>query len=216
MQFVTAEEVARLVLRELEGGNTGRDVVAALDAAVTGPSYRAGVLRDVAIAELARLEAAHGEAVAYEMLGPPRLSKLLFEAHLLKRAAGGVETLIDAAAPSVSAALEAEIAAGSALRARILSIGVAILLADGRRLLRGPRLKATSAEAGWVDLTAANVARWQERLRRLRADAAASRGAAAASGDDRALLARALDGFAIGELVGWIFATEEHGRRDKG
>ena len=74
------------VLREIQGHPTGRDVVSAFDAATMGPTYRAGVLRSKALGALERLGAEHGiESVALEMLGPPRLSKLLFEAAILRR-----------------------------------------------------------------------------------------------------------------------------------
>src|SRR5881409_523327 len=42
MEFITPEEVADYAVMELEGRPTGRDVVAALDAATAGPTYRAG------------------------------------------------------------------------------------------------------------------------------------------------------------------------------
>src|SRR2546422_4057852 len=80
MEFITPEEVADYVAMELEGRPTGRDVVAALDAATAGPTYRAGMLRASALARLRSLEQETGSrAVAYEMLGPPRLTKLLWE-----------------------------------------------------------------------------------------------------------------------------------------
>ena len=86
MEFVTPEEVAENDLREIQGHPTGRDVVSALDAATTGPTYRAGVLRSEALGAMERWETEHGiGSVAYEMLGPPRLSKLLFEAAILRR-----------------------------------------------------------------------------------------------------------------------------------
>ncbi len=74
MQIVTPEDVAANAVRELTGSATGRDVVAALDASATGPSFRGGHLRQAALNRLAQLEAEHGEAVAFEILGPPRLS----------------------------------------------------------------------------------------------------------------------------------------------
>ena len=46
MEYVTPEEVARTVVLEIMGASTGRDVLAAIDGAITEPSYRAGVLRD--------------------------------------------------------------------------------------------------------------------------------------------------------------------------
>ena len=86
MEFVTPEEIADVLARELLGGNTGHDVINALDNAVMGPTYRAGLMRHWALEKLRALEEQHGvRSVAFENLGPPRLSKLLFEAHLLRR-----------------------------------------------------------------------------------------------------------------------------------
>src|SRR5690348_14900914 len=83
MEFITPEEVADYVMMELEGRPTGRDVVAALDAATAGPTYRAAMLRSAALERLRGLEReADRPSVAFEMLGPPRLTKLLWEAHL--------------------------------------------------------------------------------------------------------------------------------------
>ncbi|NIR45790.1 MAG: short-chain dehydrogenase, partial [Gemmatimonadetes bacterium] len=62
------------------------DVVAALDGAAMGPTYRGGVLRELALRRMEELEARHGcRSVAFERLGPPRLTKLLYEAHVLER-----------------------------------------------------------------------------------------------------------------------------------
>src|SRR5207245_1564586 len=72
MEFITPEEVADYVIMELEGRATGKDTVAALDAATAGPTYRAGVLREYALARLDALERERGPAVAYDMLRPPR------------------------------------------------------------------------------------------------------------------------------------------------
>ena len=86
MEFVTPEEIADVVVRELMGGNTGHDVINALDNAVMGPTYRAGMMRHWALEKLLALEREHGvHSVAFENLGPPRLSKLLFEGDLLRR-----------------------------------------------------------------------------------------------------------------------------------
>src|SRR6185295_15113978 len=87
MEFVTPEEIARYLVFEIEGQGSGYDIVNALDSAVLGPTYRAGILRHWAIERLRELEQEHGvRSVAFEMLGPPRVSKLLFEAHLLRLA----------------------------------------------------------------------------------------------------------------------------------
>src|SRR5712691_6632246 len=92
MEYVTPEEVARTTILEILGASTGRDVLSAIDGAITEPSYRAGVLRDHAIREMERLEAERGDdvlpSIAVGHLGPPKLSKLLAEAFLLRAAAG--------------------------------------------------------------------------------------------------------------------------------
>ncbi|HUP47852.1 MAG TPA: hypothetical protein VNA04_03580, partial [Thermoanaerobaculia bacterium] len=42
MEYVTPEEVARTAVLEILGASTGRDVLSAIDGAITEPSYRAG------------------------------------------------------------------------------------------------------------------------------------------------------------------------------
>ncbi len=220
MEAVTPEEIARNVVREIAGSNSGHDVVAALDASVMGPSYRAGYLRDGALERLRQLEAQHGEAVAFGILGPPRLSKLLFEGHLLKRVCADLDAVNQTEPKQLSAALEQEVEKDAALRRRIISIGLPILLGDGERLLRGPSLKVAEAEQGWVDLTPANVARWRERLTAIREAERAELEADSSSRNDRLFGAAGQsaaggDGFAVGEIAAWILATEDGGWRDK-
>ncbi|MCJ7707565.1 MAG: hypothetical protein MUO38_08125 [Anaerolineales bacterium] len=221
MEFVTPEEIAANVVAEILGQNSGSEVIAALDGAVMGPTYRAGFLRQSALARLRQLEAEHGvDSVAFEILGPPRLSKLLFEAHLLHRSCGTIARALERKAEELSAALEAEVVGDGALRQRILSIGIPILLRDGERLLRGPSLKSQDAEHGWIDLRPANMARWQERLAALRADLQVT--LADSEGSSRldrsypaALEWRQDDTFDVGEIAGWVFIHEDRGRRGK-
>lgn len=220
MELVTPEEIARCVLRELRGGNTGRDVVAALDGAVMGPSYRGGYLREAALNRLHQLEAEHGESVAFEILGPPRLSKLLFEAYLLKRTCETTVAVLHESPAALGAALERTVHEDPDLRQRIVSIGIPILLADGARLLRGPVARAEAAHHGWVDLTAANMARWQARLETIRETVDAELAADSSSHCDRSFAAsRAWRDdatfFDIGEIVAWILSYEERGKRGK-
>jgi hypothetical protein len=221
MEFVTPEEIAANVVAEILGQNSGSDVIAALDGAVMGPTYRAGFLRQSALARLRQLEAENGvDSVAFEILGPPRLSKLLFEAHLLQRSCGTIARALERKPEELSAALEAEVVGDKALRQRILSIGIPILLRDGERLLRGPSLKSQDAEHGWVDLRPANMARWQERLAALRADlqialADSEGGSRLDRSYPAALEWRQDDSFDVGEIAGWVFIHEDRGRRGK-
>ena len=65
MEFVTPEEIADVVARELQGGNTGHDVINALDNAVMGPTYRAGLMRHWALEKLRALEKEHERRAAW-------------------------------------------------------------------------------------------------------------------------------------------------------
>ncbi|HET7011516.1 MAG TPA: hypothetical protein VFI11_12145 [Anaerolineales bacterium] len=220
MEFVTPEEIAANVVHEIQGGNTGHDIVAALDGSVLGPSYRAGFLRQAALNRLRQLEQEHGvDSVAFEILGPPRLSKLLFEADLLRQTCGTLEAAVKRSPEDLARAMEKLISDDAALRQRILSIGIPILMADGRRLLRGPTIKSADAEHGWVDLTPANAARWSARLRDLREHVRQKAAGDTSSRQDRAypeeLSWTAGDSFDVGEIAGWLFIHEEKGRRGK-
>lgn len=234
MEFVTPEEIADVVVREIQGGNTGHDVINALDNAVMGPTYRAGLMRHWALEKLRALEEQHGvKSVAFENLGPPRLTKLLFEADLLRRSFGTMEAVGPASAAEVGRALLADLEKDAAHRSQILSIGIPILLPDGR-LLRGPECKiplaggpadshtVTServeawAEAGWVDLREANLERWRERFARIRGEVEAIPAGESSSRFLRDRQFWSAEGrIQPGKVVGWIFSVEEQGARMK-
>ncbi len=224
MEFVTPEEIARYIVMEIKGGNTGFDVISALDQSVLGPTYRAGILREGALARMRHLEKAHQvRSVAFELLGPPRLSKLLYEAYLLQRVSqNSIRRLLAMSPEELARACYQTIEKDPELRAQIISIGIAILLPDGNRLLRGPQCKAQDADDGWVDLRPANMTHWQQRIHTIqattRADLQADAGQYSsrfyrifvdpASGDVK-------DTIGIGDLAGWIFTYEDKGARMK-
>jgi NAD(P)-dependent dehydrogenase (short-subunit alcohol dehydrogenase family) len=234
MEFVTPEEIADVVVRELSGGNTGHDVINALDNTVMGPTYRAGLMRHWALEKLRDLEAEHGvRSVAFENVGPPRLSKLLFEADLLRATYRTMDAVRAAPAAELSRRVEAEIRRGAARRREVLSIGIPVLLPDGR-LLRGPECKVpqalqpdaafdptpeaveTWASSGWVDLRVANMEVWKARFDRIQAEVAAI---SAVDTSSRFLRDRHFWGdeglIQPGKVVGWVFAVEEKGARMK-
>ena len=226
MEFVTPEEIAENVLREIQGHPTGRDVVAALDAATMGPTYRAGVLRSEALGAMERLEAEHGiESVAYEMLGPPRLSKLLFEAAILERLydvmAAAAELDPDDAARRSQELIEAD----AELRQRILTIGLPILLPDGDSVLRGamvkvplePHLSSTDdgiVTAGWVDLRSSNWSLWRDRIKGVAVEIRDRPGVLEGSQGDQEF-GDAEGRIRPGRMAAWIFRYEDKGERIK-
>src|SRR6266545_4675978 len=234
MEFVTPEEIADVVARELMGGNTGHDVINALDNAVMGPTYRAGLMRHWALEKLRDLEKQHGvRSVAFENLGPPRLSKLLFEADLLRRSFGTMERVRAANPAGLSRHAAEEVARDAAYRSEVLSIGIPILLPDGR-LLCGPECKVPPvaapteslevtperleawAHAGWVDLREPNLALWKDRFVRIAAEIEAIPSADTSSRFLRDRQFWSAEGLIQpGKVVGWIFATEEKGARMK-
>lgn len=234
MEYVTPEEIADSVVFEILGGNTGHDIINALDNATLNPTYRAGFLFDGALKELRALEEQHQtKSVAFEMLGPPRLSKLLYEAHLLQLTYGSMKAVLKATPKEMSAKCASLIDQGSELRSRIISIGIPVLMPDGETLLRAKEIKippyrgeaslpikAGSIDAwaydGWVDLRVRNMESWKARFARIKKDVEEI-----PHGDSSSQFLRTKtywDGFETiepGKLVGWIFSVEEHGARMK-
>ena len=226
MEFITPEEIAANVEREIRGHPTGRDVVAALDAATSGPTYRAGILREAALERLETLERERGiYAVAYEMLGPPRLTKLLFEGAILARLYPDLARAARLDPAEAAGAAEKLILGDHELRVRILSAGLPILLPDGEHMLRGPVLRVAPekdqrpddprlAENGWVDLRPTNWSRWRERLSAMAAEVDSGPTAELGSRMDIEPDTRRSQ-IRPGRLAAWVFRYEDEGERIK-
>jgi hypothetical protein len=236
MEFVTPEEISRAVVLEIKGTNTGLDVIAAIDSSIMKPSYRAGYLRASAIESLRRLEEeTNSVSVATGELGPPKLTKLLFEAHLLYKVSmdlkppGKLQAITSQSAEEISHRCERYLEYNEDLRNTIISIGIPILLPKGDALIRGPYIKVpehstdssipirdgdieTWAEHGWVDTRARNIERWQERFRDMLESAQSIhlQGSAGIT-----MEAYRSEEIRIGEVVGWILNNEEKGYRIK-
>ena len=96
MELVTPEEIAEYAVFEMRGGNTGKDIIQGIDAFALGPTYRGGYLRNEAVKRLNHLENETGKkSVAFELLGPPRLSKLLHEANLIGQVESNVKNILN-------------------------------------------------------------------------------------------------------------------------
>jgi len=237
---VTPEEIARNIVDELQGVNTGKDVLCALNVTTMNATYRAGLLRERVIQHLRRLEEEHGsDSVAFELLGPPRLSKLLYEAYLLKRCFGTMEAVLRTRPQELARQCRELLTREGRLLRTMLTIGIPVLLEDqGQlRLARGHRVKSPAhqgqdqvlldpdkmeqwAGAGWVDLRASNMELWRQRLQALVQEASTI-----PTGDtssryfrDRQFWAGPEGGqspMSPGEIVAWIFCHEDKGERGR-
>jgi hypothetical protein len=225
MEFITPEEVADYVMMELQGRPTGKDIVAALDASTAGPTYRAGLLRRSAVGRLRGLEAKHGtRGIAYEMLGPPRLTKLLYEAYLCGRVRSSVRALADSRPADLAMATQRLLQDDGALRQHIISVGLPIVLPDGKSVYRGtvvvvPPSDGDPLEAaprGWVDLRPDQFGNWVRRAAEMVRQGDARAAGPQASGSD-------VDWNAIdpdepiepSRLATWVFTVEDKGMRIK-
>jgi hypothetical protein len=230
MEFITPEEIARHVVLEVRGSNTGFDVIAAIDSAVMNPTYRAGYVRHFALEEITRLEReTNTHSVALGQLGPPELGKLLWEAHLLKLQCGTLSGVLEHSAEALARALFALVQSDANLRQTIVSVGLPVLTPDGQTLIRGPYIRipeapgsnsvALTAESrerwaakGWVDLRPSNLERWRQRFTKMQREAHRLRGRGSAAITREAYLGEEIS---AGAVVGWIFNNEEGGYRIK-
>ncbi len=234
MEYVTPEEIAADVIYEIKGGNTGHDIINALDNATLEPTYRAGFLQHYAINKLKDLEDLHGKSsVAFELLGPPRLSKLLYEIHLLKLVAKTLKGILEKSPEELSKEIYNIIQNDDELRSEIISIGIPILMPDGKFLLRGNLMKIPPyrgenelninddnvnlwAKDGWIDLREKNMIKWQSRITMIIEDAENIH-----EDDTSSMFVRNkrywnnFEQIDIGKIVGWIFIVEEEGLRMK-
>lgn len=234
MEFVTPEEIANNAVFEIMGGNTGHDIINALDNANMHPSYRAGYMQHLAVAKLAKLEEEHGVAsVAFEMLGPPRLSKLLFEIEILKRTCGTFKDIVSKSPEELTEICNRFILDNEKFRNEAISVGIPVLMKDGKSLLRGQLMKIPVfgaeteleitpsemekwADAGWIDLRTKNWEMWISRI-----NAIVDEAELIPEDDTSSLHVRTeqywnyfkiID---VGKVVSWIFINEEKGNRMK-
>ncbi|CUT03750.1 short-chain dehydrogenase [Candidatus Kryptonium thompsonii] len=234
MEYVTPEEIAETVIFEIKGGNTGHDIINALDHATLEPTYRAGFLTEFALKKMRELEKQYNvESIAFELLGPPRLSKLLYEAHLLKLAYGSMENAVKQDPKDMSQKCAEIIKSNKKLRAQIISIGIPILMPDGETLIRGNKIKIPPyrgentveitpekinhwAYDGWVDLRVENMEVWKRRFEQIIKETQLI-----PPGDTSSRAVRTKDYWEDfktineGKLAGWILDREERGMRMK-
>ena len=195
------------------------------------PTYRAGYLRHQALTDLERLEAETStHSVALGHLGPPELSKLLWEAELLKLRYETLRAVLKHTSEELSKELTELIQSEEFDRMcqTIISLGLPILLPDGKQIIRGPRISIPEriepgvrvteadvdawAQKGWVDLRPQNMVLWQERFEKMERSRQDIRGRGSSAVTIEGYI---YDNIRIGEVVGWIFNNELDGYRIK-
>ena len=233
MEYITPEEIAQTIVLELRGANTGHDVISAMDASVLNPSYKAGLIRSAAMTDLEIVESQSGiPSVALGRLGPPELSKLLFEAHLFKEAFGTMTQACSSTKSSVEISqVLVSVLESSGVAKTAPSIGIPVLLPDGTNILRGPKINVPElmghgtsvtlddkkalegwVKKGWIDLRPENVDLWLARFQKMIKARAILRDMGSASASITSYLGNT---FEIGEVVAWIFNNEMTGYRVK-
>ncbi|HZQ05259.1 MAG TPA: hypothetical protein VFD70_01680 [Anaerolineae bacterium] len=230
MEFITPEEIASKVVLEIRGVNTGNDVISALDSTVLDPSYRAGTLRRAALDDLTRLEEeTNVPSIALGQLGPPELSKLLFEAYLLRKRYHTLDRVLNQRPKKLADALFAYLKKNEKLVEMIVSVGLPILAPDGQTIWRGPFVRIPEladsnaaeitpqnidvwARKGWVDLRPENFALWRDRFVQMERAREGLRGRGSSAVTTEAYL---YEDIRIGEVVAWVFNNESEGYRIK-
>jgi len=237
MEMITPEEIAEEVLQCLQGGNSGHDIVSALDSSVLGPSFRGGYMRERALESLRYLEKKYEvPSIAFENLGPPKLSKLLYEIYFISKH-------IDLLAPltmdenSLSERCRQTINEDAFLRQSALAVGLAIVL-PGDKILRGEQLAIPSqweypedgkvslqqfnhfADKGWIDIRPANMKLWINRLQQMQKEIANQEGeenveSSSSLVRNRNFWQQAIEKGDLGSFIGWIFLKEDKGERIK-
>jgi hypothetical protein len=155
-------------------------------------------------------------------LGPPRLTKMLYEVQVLGELADTVEFLARCDPVDLARRAAQAVARDADLRATILSIGLPIIV-QGDLVYRGPTVlhppedgDVRRAIAGsWVDLREPNCAAWVTRAGRI-VEQARRRAETAGTGSGEEWDALAPDDpVSPARMVAWVFRHEEGGERIK-
>ncbi|MFQ5822920.1 MAG: hypothetical protein ACE5JB_02585 [bacterium] len=248
MEFVTPEELADYVVLEIMGQGTGKNIITAIDSAVVDPSYRGGYLRDSAIKKIINYEKEMRvkisdalPSIATGTLGPPKLTKLLFEAYLIRENFPNLKAILE---PEKGEVTPEEMSAkinnylnDNPIKDLITSLGLPIIMPDGKKILRSPFIKIPEtvhgrltihdlskidlwAEQGWVDLRPINFeAVYIDKLKRdgwigrFKKMFASQKRFYKEGSSEHERTTYIYEDIRIGEVVAWIFSNEIGGYR---
>ena len=210
MGLITPVEVAEIAIKELEGIETGRNVIKALDSSCLGPTFRGLAQREIALEAMKAIEV--DEVASISTLGP-LASKILLEAQILRSLFNNLNDATKCSAKEIEEKALELIRNKQNLRVKIISIGIPILLPNGK-ILRGPDIRIPRiipkyvtvknienwTGKGWVDLRQKNWILWQNRL---------------SSFKEHCQQQEQKDTNTIGAISAWVFAYEKGGLRLK-
>jgi hypothetical protein len=157
------------------------------------------------------------------MLGPPRLSKNLFEAFICSRLCPSLRALAEGDPARLAARGAALLRDDADLRSLVVSVGLPAVV-TGNRVYRGEVVIVPPAGGdvdsaiprGWVDLRAPNMGTWVARARRVMQQDADRSARPAGSGSDEDWFAlRPDDPIEPAPFATWIFKHEDEGERIK-
>jgi hypothetical protein len=151
----------------------------------------------------------------------------------LKLAGGNLGGVLNFKAEDLMKEISQIIKKNEELRSRIISIGIPILMPDGKSLIRGPQIKIPVFKSsdelpvtnenldewtynGWVDLRLSNIKMWLDRLNNIKTELDNIDPSDTSSHFHHGLgYWKKEDDLHIGRLVAWIFVNEEKGERVK-
>jgi hypothetical protein len=161
--------------------------------------------------------------VAFEILGPPRLTKNLFEAHVCSLLCPSVEELSRARPGDLARAAAALFRDDRDLRSLVVSVGLPVVI-EGDRVYRGATVIVPPENGdlegaiprGWVDLRVRNLGIWVARAQRVMQQAVERRRRPTGSGSDEDWFAiQPADRIEPPRFATWIFKYEDEGERIK-
>ncbi len=224
MEAVTPEEIANVVFLETIGDNTSYDILSAISSAIMHPTYRAGFLRYRVVKILEELKRKYNaRSWAFEILGPPRLSKLIMEAELILQNYD-VDKFLSESIESIFSKLKSFIFESDNYRMTAISIGIPIFIEPDELIFARREIRDKHWEGfwevndnnlkfflhnEWIEISKENIIRWKERFKRIKNELENN---PYSSQFDRTYYDFS---FTSGEITAWIFENEDLGYRTK-
>ena len=160
-------------------------------------------------------------SVAFELLGPPRLTKMLYEAQVFSELVPHVAALAAADGKDLARRAGDLVARDGDLRSMVLSVGLPIIV-GGDLVYRGAKVlfppnggdAERVVQRGWVDLRPGNCGLWIARAGRMVEQARRRGSGASGSAQDWEAIG-SQDPISPARFAAWVFRYEDGGERIK-